>query len=223
MSRSPTSTVPADTKAQPALLPEIAGPAVVQPATPQLAEALDRAFAEPKAPPFRRTRAIVVVKDGRIVAERYADGYGIDTPILGFSATKSVTSALIGILVRQGKLALDQPGAGCCVAEPRRSAARHHRRSAAASHRGARARQFARSFARRRAGAGQPHEIHGTGYGRLCREHRTRDHAGECVELQRRQHHHSLAPDPQRDRRTPRRRAAFRAPANCSIRSACPT
>jgi len=102
-------TVPTESKPQPALLPEIAGPAVVQPATPQLAEAFDRAFAESKTPPFRRTRAVVVVKDGRVIAERYADGYGIDTPILGFSATKSVTSALIGILVRLGKLALDKP------------------------------------------------------------------------------------------------------------------
>jgi CubicO group peptidase (beta-lactamase class C family) len=98
-----------ESKPQPALLPEIAGPSVVQPATPQLADALEHAFAEPETPPFRRTRAIVVVKDGRVIAERYADGFGIDTPILGFSATKSVTSALIGILVRQGKLALDQP------------------------------------------------------------------------------------------------------------------
>src|SRR4051812_9133806 len=102
-------TVPADAKAQPALLPAIAGPAVVQPATPQLAQALDRAFAEPKTPPFRHTHAIVVVREGYVIAERYADGYGIDTPILGFSATKSVTSALIGILVRQGRLALDKP------------------------------------------------------------------------------------------------------------------
>jgi hypothetical protein len=94
---------------QPALLPDIAGPSVGAPESPQLAVALDRAFAEPDAPPFRRTKAIVVVKDGRIVAERYAGGYGIDTPILGFSATKSVVSALIGVLVRQGKLALDQP------------------------------------------------------------------------------------------------------------------
>jgi CubicO group peptidase (beta-lactamase class C family) len=101
--------VPAEGPAQPALLPEIAGPSIVTPETPLLAAALDRAFAEPDAPPFRRTKAIVVVKDGHVVAERYADGYGIDTPILGFSATKSVTSALIGILVRQGKLALDQP------------------------------------------------------------------------------------------------------------------
>jgi CubicO group peptidase (beta-lactamase class C family) len=102
-------TVPAEGKPQLALLPEIAEPSPVSPATPQLAEALDRAFAEPKTPPFRRTRAIVVVRDGRVIAERYADGYGIDTPLLGFSATKSVTSALIGILVRQGKLVLDQP------------------------------------------------------------------------------------------------------------------
>src|SRR5262249_13884932 len=50
----------------------------------------------------------VVVKDGRIIAERYADGIGIDTPLLGFSATKSVISALTGILVRQGRLKLDQ-------------------------------------------------------------------------------------------------------------------
>lgn len=96
-------------KPSPPLLPEIAGSSVVVPQSPQLGAALDRAFSEPDKPPFRRTKAIVVVRDGRIVAERYADGYGIDTPILGFSATKSVMSALTGILVRQGKLTLDGP------------------------------------------------------------------------------------------------------------------
>ncbi|MCC8938719.1 serine hydrolase [Bradyrhizobium sp. Arg68] len=94
---------------QPALLPEIAGPSIVASQSPQLALALDRAFAEPAQAPFRRTRAIVVLKDGRVVAERYADGIGIDTPLLGFSATKSVISALTGILVRDGKLTVDQP------------------------------------------------------------------------------------------------------------------
>ncbi len=93
----------------PALLPQIAGPAPIAPASPELAAALDRAFAEPAQPPFRYTRAVVIMKDGRIIAERYADGVNVDTPLLGFSATKSVTSALTGILVRQGKLALDQP------------------------------------------------------------------------------------------------------------------
>lgn len=94
---------------QPALLPEIAGPSPVAPATPQLEAALDRAFAEPEQAPFRRTKAVVVVKNGRIVAERYAAGFGVNTHILGYSMTKSVIAALTGILVRQGKLALDQP------------------------------------------------------------------------------------------------------------------
>ena len=94
---------------QPALLPDIAGPSVVAPATPQLAAALDRAFAEPVQGPRRHTKAIVVLKDGHVVAERYAEGYGVATPILGFSATKSVISALTGILVGKGALTLDQP------------------------------------------------------------------------------------------------------------------
>lgn len=101
-------TVPPDDR-QPALLPEIAGPSIVPPQSPELAAALDRAFAEPAQPPYRRTRAVVVLKAGRVIAERYADGIGPETPLLGFSMTKSVISALTGILVRQGKLKLDGP------------------------------------------------------------------------------------------------------------------
>jgi CubicO group peptidase (beta-lactamase class C family) len=101
-------TMPSDDH-KPALLPEIAGPALVEATTPELQAALDRAFFEPHAPTYRRTKAVVVVKDGHGVAERYAKGYGIDTQVLGFSATKSVISALTGILVRQGKLTLDGP------------------------------------------------------------------------------------------------------------------
>jgi CubicO group peptidase (beta-lactamase class C family) len=100
---------PDDGKPVPAPLPEIAGSALVAPATPQLEAALDRAFAEPNAPTYRRTKAVVVMKDGHLVAERYAKGYDIDTQVLGFSITKSVISALTGILVRQGKLRLDGP------------------------------------------------------------------------------------------------------------------
>lgn len=100
--------LPPDDK-QPALLPEIAGPGLVPPQSEELSAALDRAFAEPAQPPYRRTRAIVVMKAGRIIAERYADGVGPETPLLGFSMTKSVISALTGILVRQGKLKLDGP------------------------------------------------------------------------------------------------------------------
>jgi CubicO group peptidase (beta-lactamase class C family) len=102
------SLPPADGETQRALLPEIAGDSLVEAAQPNLRLALDRAFAEPDRPPLRHTKAVVVIKDGQVIAERYAAGYGVDTPMLGYSATKSVTSALIGILVRQGKLALNE-------------------------------------------------------------------------------------------------------------------
>ena len=103
------ASLPSANNPQRALLPEIAGPSLVEPANPDLKLALERAFVEPDQPPFRHTKGIVVVRDGRVIAERYAPGYGIDTPMLGFSATKSVISALTGILVRQGKLRVDEP------------------------------------------------------------------------------------------------------------------
>jgi CubicO group peptidase (beta-lactamase class C family) len=84
-------------------------PIEIEPPAPKLEAALDRAFAEPNQPPIRRVKAIVILHDGKIVAERYAPGYGVDTPVPGYSLAKSVTSALIGILVRQGKLSVDQP------------------------------------------------------------------------------------------------------------------
>ena len=46
--------------------------------------------------------------DGKVIAERYAPGCGIDTPLLGYSATKSVINAMLGILVREHKLSMDQ-------------------------------------------------------------------------------------------------------------------
>ena len=86
----------------PPLLPEIAGPAVVEPADLALRAALDRAFEEPDAPPLRRTRAVVVVRDGKVIAERYAPGIGMDTQLSGFSMTKSMVNALIGVLTQHG-------------------------------------------------------------------------------------------------------------------------
>jgi CubicO group peptidase (beta-lactamase class C family) len=82
---------------------------VPPPAPAALTAALDEAFAEPGPMPTRRTRAVVVVHDGRIVAERYAPGYGPESPLPGWSVTKSVVNALVGVLVREGRLALDEP------------------------------------------------------------------------------------------------------------------
>jgi CubicO group peptidase (beta-lactamase class C family) len=75
--------------------------------------ALDKAVADTFADdtPDRSiaTRAIVVVTDGRIVAERYAPGFTKDTRLLGWSASKSVEATLVGTFVANGRLALDAP------------------------------------------------------------------------------------------------------------------
>jgi CubicO group peptidase (beta-lactamase class C family) len=55
----------------------------------------------------RNTRAVVVVKDGQLIAERYGDGFDTDTPLLGWSMAKSVANAIVGRLVGAGQLALD--------------------------------------------------------------------------------------------------------------------
>ena len=53
----------------------------------------------------------MVLHRGRIVGERYAPGVTPATPLIGWSMTKSVTNALLGILVRQGKLDMYEPSA----------------------------------------------------------------------------------------------------------------
>lgn len=109
---------PPDTPALPAIAvwpqpdqPEIAGPAVVPATAPALRQAIARGFDEDDAArPELHTQAIVVLQHGRVVGEQYAPGVGPQTPLLGFSMSKSVTQALAGVLVRQGRLALDRPG-----------------------------------------------------------------------------------------------------------------
>ncbi len=83
-------------------------PLAKAPPTAAMEATVDRAFVEP-AKPWRRTKAVVILHDGQIVGERYASGYGPDTAITGWSATKSVTNALVGVLVQQGKLSVDGP------------------------------------------------------------------------------------------------------------------
>jgi len=87
----------------PALLPEVAGSEPVA-GDAALQVAIDRSFIEPASGPKRWTQVVVVVHDGRVIGERYAPGYGIDTPLLSHSIAKSAINALIGILVRDGKV-----------------------------------------------------------------------------------------------------------------------
>jgi CubicO group peptidase (beta-lactamase class C family) len=71
--------------------------------------AVDRAFAEPDPANPARTRAVVVVHGGRILAERYADPFDAETPQLGWSMTKTVTAALTGMRVADGAFNVDAP------------------------------------------------------------------------------------------------------------------
>jgi hypothetical protein len=103
---NPPATLP---PAGPSLLEEIAGPEPVETSDPAIKAILDAAFTETEGAPQRATKAMVIVHDGKVIAERYAPGYGVDTPVIGWSATKSVTNALLAILVRQGKLDMHAP------------------------------------------------------------------------------------------------------------------
>jgi CubicO group peptidase (beta-lactamase class C family) len=58
--------------------------------------------------PLTGTRAVVVVYHGQIVAERYAPGFDRHTRLTGWSMTKGITNALVGILVGNGKLNIYQ-------------------------------------------------------------------------------------------------------------------
>jgi CubicO group peptidase (beta-lactamase class C family) len=72
----------------------------------RLARAIDALFTRPD---LGETRAVIVMHDGRIVAERYEQPYGEETRFVGWSMSKTITGVLIGMLVADGKLRLDQP------------------------------------------------------------------------------------------------------------------
>ncbi|WP_454598010.1 serine hydrolase domain-containing protein [Qipengyuania sp. SM2507] len=55
------------------------------------------------------TRAVVLLHEGEIAAERYAPGYDADTRFISWSMAKTVTAVMIGMLVADGRLELDEP------------------------------------------------------------------------------------------------------------------
>ena len=70
---------------------------------------LDRAFSDPAPDDLERTHAVVIVHRGACVVERYAPDAGPDVPCASWSMAKSITNALIGILVREGRLDVSRP------------------------------------------------------------------------------------------------------------------
>ncbi|BEV02330.1 serine hydrolase [Novosphingobium olei] len=69
----------------------------------KLARAVDALFAEDSP---GETRAVIVMHEGRIVAERYAPGYHENTRFVSWSMAKTITGVMIGMLVSDGRLRL---------------------------------------------------------------------------------------------------------------------
>ena len=70
-----------------------------------LARAVDDLFTKPE---MAETRAVLVLKDGRLVAQRYAPGYHENTRFISWSMAKTITAVMIGQLVSDGRLRLDE-------------------------------------------------------------------------------------------------------------------
>lgn len=73
----------------------------------KLAAASDWAFERPT--PEQKTVSLLVLHKGEIVHERYAQGFTKETRTRTWSTAKSIAVTLIGMLVDQGKMALDEP------------------------------------------------------------------------------------------------------------------
>jgi CubicO group peptidase (beta-lactamase class C family) len=109
-----------------ALLPSLAGCAEVPPVEPAplTAEALTAISADAGAPReelarqlddlftmdgLGETRAAVLMANGKLAAERYAPGYDQQTRFVSWSMAKTVTAVLIGMLIADGRLSLEDP------------------------------------------------------------------------------------------------------------------
>jgi CubicO group peptidase (beta-lactamase class C family) len=111
--RSQSFQLPALPAIEADTLPWPAGDKISHPVPPnidtaRLANALAAVFPE-KDTAGIQTRAVVVLYQGQLIAERYAPGFTRHSRLPGWSMTKSITNALIGILVKQNKLQVNQP------------------------------------------------------------------------------------------------------------------
>lgn len=88
------------------LIPEAPLPEGVDHAA--LQTTVERAF-DTRAWPNTKTIGVVVVHKDRIIAEQYAPGWNKHTQYRTWSTGKSIANALVGILVKQGRLSTTQP------------------------------------------------------------------------------------------------------------------
>jgi CubicO group peptidase (beta-lactamase class C family) len=72
---------------------------------------LDAAFDAAPSEELGVTHAVVIVQGGRLLTERYAEGFGPHVTCRSWSMAKSITQALVGIAVGDGGLDIHAPAA----------------------------------------------------------------------------------------------------------------
>ncbi|MEE4338090.1 serine hydrolase domain-containing protein [Erythrobacter sp.] len=97
---APTAPAPLSDEARAAVTDKAGAP------REQLAREIDDLFARKG---LGETRAVVVMANGELAAERYGEGYDADTRFVSWSMAKTVTAVLIGMLAADGLLTLDEP------------------------------------------------------------------------------------------------------------------
>ncbi|HRI80390.1 MAG TPA: serine hydrolase, partial [Cyclobacteriaceae bacterium] len=72
-------------------------------------QAINEAFEETDSEKPKNTHAVLILYDGKIVGEKYGEGFNHNSLFMGWSMTKSITNGIAGVLVKKGKLKLDAP------------------------------------------------------------------------------------------------------------------
>ena len=81
--------------------------APMMPLPPAIMAKAEALFSEADA--AGETRALLILRDGKPIYERYGAGFGPDTKLISWSMAKSITGVLTGFLVADGRLSLDGP------------------------------------------------------------------------------------------------------------------
>lgn len=92
---------------EPPISKQVALP-VQPPVSAGLEQALSEVFREHDRNRAKKVQAVVIMKAGHVVAERYAPGVNANTPLLSYSIAKSFTNAFLGILVRKERMSVAQ-------------------------------------------------------------------------------------------------------------------
>ncbi len=77
----------------------------------QVQAVIERGYAPEVREPIGENQALVIIHRGRLVFERYGETFGPDVATRSWSMAKSITQALAGIAVLDGKLNMQAPAA----------------------------------------------------------------------------------------------------------------